>query len=185
MENTSWMDEVAQNEMTGDLMKQLQEQTAKLRELEFAMMAAEDAYNQAKDAFTEYATKILPDLYLRNGIDSMTTTDGKTVRIVTKTSASIKKGSDQGATSKRQIAEWLRKHDGAHLIKQQNVVDGQATQMLVDAGIPFRADMDINTNSLKAFIVGALGQTGSPATITADDLPQGLSFYQWSQAEVS
>lgn len=177
-----WME--AEKTALEPVMEQLRKQSETLRELEFAMMAAEDAYEQAKARFTEYATKTLPQLYLDNGIDSLTLSDGKTIRIATKTRASILKGADNGKTSKALIGKWLREHDGENLITSTITVDEQAKPMLNKVGIPYSEDMDINTNSLKAFIVGALGQSGSPATITMDDLPKGLSFYQWQQAEV-
>lgn len=177
-----WMEQIGPEET---VMAQMQAQAKELTRLEFEMMAAEDAFNRAKAAFTEYATKTLPELYLRNGIDSLTTSEGKTIRIVTKTRASIKKGADNGKTSQQQIGAWLRKHGGEALIKSKINVDSQAVPRLQEAGVPYEEVIDINTNALKSFIVGALGQSGSPATITADDLPEGLSFYQWQQAEIS
>lgn len=183
MSDTSWMTQ--ENQPAGQLMAEIQKQTEELRRLEFEMMAAEDAFEKAKKAFNDFAIKTLPDLYLTNGITSMSTPDGATISIVTKTSASIKKGSDQGKTSKQSIAKWLREHNGENLIKSECHVASEARHLLEETGIPYEETMDINTNSLKAFVIDALGQNGSPATITPDDLPQGLSFYQWNQAEVS
>lgn len=176
--------EYLESEDTGTVVESLKASADKLTELEFNMLAAEEAYNSAKAAYTEYATKVLPEAMLSQGVDLISTTQGLQIRVVTKTSASIKKGSDNGATSKNKIGAWLRTHNGENLIKSECIVDTAAKHLLEESGVPFKETMDINTNALKAFIIDALGQNGSPATITLDDMPEGLSFYQWNQAEV-
>ena len=179
--------EEMKNEPTQDVLVALRKQSETLRQLEFEMMAAEDAYKQAQARYTEFATKVLPEMYLSAGVDSLTTSDGKMIRIVTKTSASIKKGTDNGKTSKQLIAKWLREHNGEALIKNEFIVPASQKELLVKYGIINEEIVDVNTNALKKFLTDALGQGGSPATITQDELPSNtaLSFYQWNQAEVS
>lgn len=179
----SWMEEV--DTTNPQLLKEVQEQTQKLLQLEYEMMVAEDAYNQAKQRYTEYATKELPEKYLSAGISSLTTPEGRTIRIVTHTRASIKKGKDDGRSAKQSIAAWLRQHGGDNLIKSECIVDPEAKHLLVEVGVPFEEVTDINTNSLKAFIIDGLGQNGAVATLNVSDLPEGLSFYQWNQAETA
>ena len=43
----------------------------------------------------------------------------------------------------------------------------------------------MNTNSVKAFVLDQLGQKGSPATITTEDLPKGLNFFQFDEMEIT
>ena len=55
---------------------------------------------------------------------------------------------------------------------------------LKDAGITFEKVDTMNTNSVKAFVLDELGQKGNPATITKEDLPKGLNFFQYDEMEV-
>ena len=53
------------------------------------------------------------------------------------------------------------------------------------AGVIYEEQTTMNTNAVKAFLLDQLGQKGSPATITKEDLPHGLNFYQFDEMEVT
>lgn len=169
----SWMEEV-EPETDPKIMVKLQQASEKLRQLEYEMMVAEDAYNQAKAAFTAYATKELPEAYLAYGIQSMSLADGTVINIKRHTTASIKKGQEQS------VVDFLRVHQGEHLIKGELAVSVNDLSALKRAGIPFEEKTTVNTNSLKAFVLDEMGQ----GRINEGDLPSGLRWYQWDQAEV-
>lgn len=166
------------------LLQQINKDCDKLVELKMQMMLAEEKFEAAKKAYNDFAVKQLPQLFKNNGMDSISMRDGTMVRIVTKTRASILKGSDDGKTSKEKVAKWLREHKAEHLIKEQLIVPQSQLDALKEAGITFQEDMSINTNSLKALIIDMLGQNGGTPVINNDDLPEGLSFYQWNEAEI-
>lgn len=181
MNNTDWMDGEVKPDY--NVMQQMNEFAQRLRQLDFEMMEAEEAYNKAKAKRDEFATKVLPEYFTANGMSSIKCQDGVRIDIVTQTRASIKKGKDDGETAKANIAKWLRSHNGEGLIKSICQVPSSEIAKLQQAGIIFQEKTDINTNSLKAFIIDALGQNGSPATITQQDIPDGLSFFQWNEAK--
>ena len=66
--------------------------------------------------------------------------------------------------------------------------DIENLQSQVDAlkanNIIYEEKTTMNTNSVKAFLLDQLGQKGSPATITKEDLPKGLNFYQFDEMEI-
>lgn len=166
------------------LLQQINTDCDKLVELKMQMMLAEEKFEAAKKAYSDFATKQIPQLFKNNGLDMIATASGTRVRIVTKTRASILKGQDDGRTSKEIIAKWLREHDADHLIKEQLICPQSQLEALKQAGITFQEDMNINTNSLKSLIIDMLGQNGGVPVINKDDLPEGLSFYQWDEAEI-
>lgn len=166
------------------LLHQIRTDCDQLIELKAQMDLAEERFKQAKKAYDTFACQQLPHLFKNNGLDSISTTNGLHVRIVTQTRASIKKGSDEGLSSKQEIGKWLHKLGAEHLISSQCIVPSSQKEKLTASGVIFQEKVDINTNSLKAFICDQLGQKGSPATITLQDIPKSISFFQWDEAIV-
>ena len=181
MSDTSWMDEVTPEQEGASMLKNMNKYIDELMRLKWLAEEAEEKARKARQAYETYARATLPDVFKLNGISVIEGNNGTKIKIVTKTSASLKKD----ANAKKTVCDWLRKHNGERLIKEELIVDSLNKETLKQAGIAFEEDVSVNTNSLKAFIIDALGQNGSPATISRDDIPQGLNFYQWDEAEVS
>lgn len=150
----------------------LTEQADALQKLEFQMLEAEENFNKLKAKFLATARSVA-ETFAMNGIDELTTTSGIRYRVETVSQCSIKKD------AKRNVAKWLREHGADHLVKEQCIVPVSQKQKLDAEKIIYEEDVDCNTNSVKAFLLGALGQKGSPATITMDDLPNGLTLFQY------
>lgn len=165
---------------TSSLMDNVNQYVARLRQLQFEMIEAEEAYRQAKLAFDNFSRKTVPDIFKMNGLDAIMTENGQKVAVVTKTTCSLKKGD-----GKKSAIEWLRQHNGEALIKEKCIVPIEELSKLESNGIIFERDTDVNTNSVKAFLLDALGQKGSPATIEKEDIPEGISFYQWDEMEIT
>lgn len=178
MEN--FLDTVSQTDPM--LLQQVRNDCDKLLQLKFQMEMAEENFKKAQKAYVDFATKQLPEKFKANGIDILGC-GNVNIRITTKTRASILKGKDDGATSKANIAKWLRERGYDEYIKEQLIVPQSQLDACKAAGISFQEDMDINTNKLKALVIDLLGQNGSPALINKDEIPEGLSFYQWDEAE--
>ena len=171
--------ENTQEQVSSNLMESIQQNVKELRRLEWEMMEAEEEFNKKKAAFESYSRKVMPDIFKLNGLNSLVLDDGNVVSVVTKTSASVKKD------SKKDVCDWLRKHNGENLVKETLQVPTSCKDALAAAGIDFSVIQDVNTNALKAFLLDALGQKESPAIITTDDLPQGLTWYQWDEMEIT
>jgi hypothetical protein len=173
--------EDVQIEQTSTLMAQIKEHVKTLRAKQWAMMEAEQAFEDAKKAYLDYSRNVMPDLFKMNGLDLLQMDDGSIVRVVTKTNCSINKNDADRAN----VAKWLRNHNGAELVKSECIVPTSQKEKMDAAGVIYQEETTMNTNAVKAFLLDQLGQKGSPATITKEDLPQGLNFYQFDEMEVT
>lgn len=167
-------------EQTAGLMAQIQEHVKKLRSLQWDMIQAEEAFMKAEKAYNDYSRTVMPDLFKMNGLDALTMDDGSVVRVVTKTNCSINKND----IDKANVAKWLREHGAPQLVKSECIVPPSQVEKLKAANIIYQEETTMNTNSVKAFILDQLGQKGAPATITKEDLPKGLNFFQFDEMEI-
>ena len=167
-------------EQTAGLMAQIKEHVEKLRSMQWKMIEAEEAFKAAEEEYLKYSRTVMPDLFKMNGLDMLQMEDGSIVRVVTKTNCSINKND----TDRNNVAEWLRSHNGEELVKAECIVPVSQEDAMRQAGIIFEEKTTMNTNAVKAFLLDQLGQKGSPATITKEDLPKGLNFYQFDEMEV-
>lgn len=167
-------------EQTAGLMAQIQEHVKKLRALQWAMIQAEEAFKQAEKEYNDYSRTVMPDLFKMNGLDALTMDDGSVVRVITKTNCSINKNDIDRAN----VAKWLREHGAPQLVKSECIVPPSQVEKLKAANIIYQEETTMNTNSVKAFILDQLGQKGAPATITEEDLPKGLNFFQFDEMEI-
>lgn len=168
-------------EQTSNLMKQIQEHVAKLKKLKWDVELATEALKKAQDAYDDFSQHVLPDLFKMNGLDMLKTDDGAIVRVITTTRCSINKND----ADKQNVAEWLRNHNGEALVKSECICPSSQLDALKRAGIIYQEETTMNTNAVKAFLLDQLGQKGSPAVISKEDLPKGLNFYQYDEMEIT
>lgn len=168
-------------EATSNLMAQIQEHVKKLRGLQWKMIEAEEAFKAAEREYLDYSRNVMPDLFKMNGLDGLRLEDGSMVRVITKTQCSINKNDKDRET----VAQWLREHGADNLVKSECIVPSSQIEKLKANAITYEEEMSLNTNSVKAFVLDQLGQKGSPATITKDDLPKGLNFFQFDEMEIT
>lgn len=167
-------------EQTSNLMKQIQDHVKQLRALQWKMIEAEEAFKTAEKEFNEYSRNVMPDLFKMNGLDMLRMDDGSVVRVVTKTNCSINKND----SDRNNVATWLRDHGAGQLVKSECIVPPSQIEKLKAASIIYQEETSMNTNSVKAFIIDQLGQKGAPATISKEDLPKGLNFFQFDEMEI-
>ena len=168
-------------EQTSNLMKQIQEHVAKLKKLKWDVELATEALDKAQKAYDDFSQHVLPDLFKMNGLDMLRTDDGAIVRVITTTRCSINKND----ADRQNVAEWLRNHNGEALVKSECVCPSSQLDALKKAGIIYQEETTMNTNAVKAFLLDQLGQKGSPAVISKEDLPKGLNFYQYDEMEIT
>lgn len=168
-------------EQTSNLMAQIKQHVKHLRELQWAMIEAEENYKNAEKAYLDYARKEMPDLFKMNGLDSLQMEDGAKVRVVTKTQCSINKNS----VDRENVANWLREHNGSSLINSECIVPSSQIEALKQNGIIYQEETTMNTNAVKAFLLDQLGQKGNPAVISKEDLPKGINFFQFDEMEIA
>lgn len=150
----------------------LTQQADALQMLEFQVQEAEEKLAALKAQYIA-ASRSAAEAFAMNGIDELVTSNGVRYRVETVTQCSIKKD------AKACVANWLKEQGAEHLVKEQCIVPVSQRPALEQAGIIYQPDVDCNTNAVKAFLLGALGQKGSPATITREDIPQGISLFQY------
>lgn len=175
------LDFLGQAEPTASAMEEVQGYVSKLRDLQKVMLDAEVAFETAKAQYEEYSRRVVPEIFLKNGVDLIKTSDGAKVAVVTKTSCSINKNDKD----KNYVAQWLRDHNGADLVKTELKVDESYRQVLEANGVSFEAKTEMNTNKVKAWLLDQLGQKGGTAQIDVNEIPKEVHFYQWNEMEVS
>jgi hypothetical protein len=173
--------EDVQVEQTANLMAQIKEHVKVLRQKQWEMMEAEEAFKKAEAAYLNYSRTVMPDLFKMNGLDLLKMDDGSIVRVVTKTTCSINKNDEDKAN----VAKWLRAHNGEDLVKSECIVPSSQKEKMDAAGVIYQEETTMNTNAVKAFLLDQLGQKDSPAMITKEELPKGLNFYQFDEMEVT
>lgn len=173
--------EDVQVEQTANLMAQIKEHVKVLRQKQWAMMEAEEAFKKAEADYLNYSRTVMPDLFKMNGLDLLKMDDGSIVRVVTKTTCSINRNDADRAN----VAKWLREHNGEDLVKSECIVPTSQKEKMEAAGVIYQEETTMNTNAVKAFLLDQLGQKDSPAMITKEELPKGLNFYQFDEMEVT
>ena len=149
-----------------------------LMRLRKEFLDAEEKYKQAKAAFEDYSREVLPDIMRQNGVYSVTTEDGLVANMTTKTHVNVTKSKID------KVCQWLSQNGGDFLIKRQYVVPKNVAEKLMDDGVDCAELTDVNTNSLKSFLLDKLGQrTGSVPDITVDQIPDGINFFQYDEVE--
>lgn len=148
-----------------------------LMRLRQEFLDAEEKYKQAKAAFEDYSREVLPDIMRQNGVYSVTTEDGLVANMTTKTHVNVTKSKMDA------VCQWLSKNGGDFLIKRQYVVPQNVAVKLMDDGIDCAELSDVNTNSLKSFLLDKLGQRTGPQDITVDQIPDGINFFQYDEVE--
>lgn len=141
------------------------------------LTAAEEAYKKAKRQYTDFNEKVLTDMMALNGITSLKLTNGLTATVVTKTNVHVNKENMQ------KVTEWLAENDGEHLVHREMVVPEDRKELLQTLKIPFEEVTNVNTTSLKSFLLDRLGQKGGYAYINKENIPEGISFYQHDVVE--
>jgi hypothetical protein len=145
-----------------------------LKELKLKMLKAEAEYDAAKKEYEYYSSVILPTEMLNAGVSRVDLADGGVMSYERKWYISPNKNEKDKAT----IAEWLRAHDGEHLIKERAAVDKAQFDKLKASGIPYVEVSDFNSNSLKAFLKDKIGASGGMAQLQITDIPPEIHFQE-------
>lgn len=161
-------------------MEEVNQQVQQLTKLKWAVEEAQEALKNAEQAYDRFVKETFCQVFRANGLESLVLADGRRINVVTKTTCSINKNDKD----KLNVAEWLRQHNGSELVKSELHVTPEHKSQLDAMGIPNEETTTMNTNAVKAFLLDQLGQKGSPAQISIDELPKGINFYQYDDVEI-
>lgn len=162
------------------LMKEINDNVQRLTALRWKVEEAQEALKQAEIAYDKFVKETFCQVFRANGLESLKLEDGRRINVITKTTCSINKNDKD----KEAVAKWLREHNGGTLVKSELHVTSEHKAQLDAIGIPNEETTTMNTNAVKAFLLDQLGQKGSPAQISIDELPKGLNFYQYDDVEI-
>lgn len=169
----NWLDE---QPVDATALSEVKQVVAKWRELREALAKAEFEYTQAKNLYDAFVKTDMVEKLRTNGVETLGLADGSRLEVVQQTKCSIKKDK----ASKAQVASWLREHDADNLVKSQLIVMPSQKEKLEQMGIAFDEEVSMNTNSVKAFILGEMRMNN----IQTEDIPSGISWYQWDDIAV-
>lgn len=175
------VDETMFDDVTPPVMsEQVRKAIAKYQTLRLAVVKAEAAFKKATAEYEKFAREDLVNEFGNAGLAAVMMDDGSIISIENVTRCSLNKN----PADKENVVKWLREHDAGNLVKSECIVPATRIQELRMASIPFKEDVSINTNSVKAFLLDALGQKGAPATISVEDIPKGIGWFQYKEATV-
>ena len=156
------------------VLKNLADMGERLKTLRLNMLNKEAEYEH-------FANVILPQEMFSVGLTSLTLANGGQINVQHKYYCQPNKND----ADRKTMSDWLRKNQGEHLIKSIANVDAADVDKLKDSGIPFTEKNDINTNSLKAFLMDGLGLKGGVQKFTVEDIPACIHFQEVSFAELT
>lgn len=170
---SEWLDNVSlDNTAMGEVKKTI----AEWRRLRGEVIKAEAALAMAQHLYDEYVKATAVPILKANGIEEMKLSDGTQIVVAQQTKCGVKKDE----ASRKQVAEWLEKVGAGDLVKSQLIVMESNEDTLRKLGVPYDKEVSMNTNSIKAFVLGEMRVNN----LTAEDLPKGLSWYQWEDIKV-
>lgn len=170
MNKADWLDEVGADKTA---MVEVKAVIDKWRELRFKLDNAEAVMAEAKKQYDEYV-KTVSSTLRQNGLEALKLEDGSMLEVVEQVRCSITKD------GRNAVADWLRNKGAEQLVKSQLVVDASHKQQLEEEGIAYDEEVSMNTNSVKAWVKGEM-QMG---TVGLNDLPKGLSWFQYDEVRV-
>lgn len=141
-----------------------------------AKLAAEMALEIAKEQYDKQVKDFAQWLQF-NGLESVTDNDGLNVSVVTNVRCSLKKD----AQSKHQVRDWLNERGMGTLVSETLVVPQSYKEVLDREKIAYDEDLSMNTNQVKAYVKAELDS----GNIELQDIPEGLSWFMYSDLKVS
>jgi hypothetical protein len=155
------------------LMQDLLAKIKVMRELDFTAMELEEKAKKARQAFDEYKAKTVVTAMQATGFTTLKDDNGLTISLENKYYLNPNKND----ADRKIINDWLKKYGGDHLLKHQGIVPEAELDKLKENNIPFDDKIDVNTNSLKSFVLDLLGyKKGGAAKIELKDIPDCMHF---------
>lgn len=162
------------------VLRYLVEMGEQLKKLKAKQLELEAEAEAAKKAYEHYANVILPSEMHSCGVDSISLTSGG--------SLSIKHNyycqPNKNAADRAIIAQWLRDHNGGHIIQHDATVSAEDMNKLTDSNIPFIENTTVNTSRLKSFLKDGIGATTGVQQFTIDEIPACMHFQEVTTVEL-
>lgn len=167
-----WLDEVKAD---GTAMAEVNAMVSKLRTAQFAMDNAEQVFINLKNEYQKIVQEVC-QCFRNNGLEALQCSDGHSIQITSNVRCSIKKDD----ASKKEVARWLRDRGMDNLVKSELIVMPSQKQKLDSIGVAYDETLDMNTNSVKAYVRGEL----DCGTLDRTEIPQGLSWFEYDDVVI-
>lgn len=162
------------------VLKNLSAMGETLKELNLAMLKAQEKADRAKKAYEHYANVIIPQEMFSAGIDSISLATGGRLTVKRNFYCQPNKNEED----RKKIVKWLRENGGGHLVKHDATVAAVDMEKLEKSGIPFAENTSVNTTSLKAFLKDKIGATTGVQQIAVEDIPACIHFQEVTTVEL-
>lgn len=156
------------------VLKNLSDMGEHLKQLKQKMIEAEALFDEAKKSYEHYANVVLPQEMFSVGIDSVSLASGG--RLTVKRNFYCQP--NKNVEDKKKIVEWLRSHNGGHLVEHDATVSADDFDRLSESGIPFIENTVVNTNKLKSFLKDGIGATTGVQQFGIDEIPVCVHFQE-------
>jgi hypothetical protein len=161
-------------------MKQLTTAAKHLNELREEYERKEQEAEEAKKRYASFKHETMPQMMAMAGVSAVTDDQGREYKLVTKYHCSPNKNEDD----KLLMRHWLQNYGGDHLVKRQAIVDGHLIEKLLQWNIPHKEETNVNTMSLKAWLIDQIGGKGGQVRIQPEEIPKIFHFIGLPEVEI-
>ena len=156
------------------VLKNLADMGEHLKELKQKMLEAEALFDAAKKDYEHYANVVVPQEMFSVGIDSVSLASGGKLTV----KHNFYCQPNKNVEDRKKIVEWLRSHNGGHLVEHDATVSSEDFNKLEASGIPFIENTVVNTNKLKSFLKDGIGATTGVQQFSIDEIPACVHFQE-------
>lgn len=164
-------------EVTDDVLKELSGKIESLQGVRQELDFLEEQMKELQKRERALSMEEIPELLLSRGLSEVKLESGAKVAIKENLSANVPKN----PLARNKVLRWLQEHNGEDLIKQELKVEEpelHVIEYLKTKGVVFSNELNVNTNSFKAFLREQLGmKKGSLQRIEIGDIPKEASPY--------
>lgn len=163
------------------VLKNLSQMGEQLKSLRQKMLEDEAKAEQSKKEYEHYANVIIPQEMFSAGVNSISLASGGTLSI----KHNFYCQPNKNAEDRKKIVEWLRAHNGGHIIEHDATVASEDFDKLSETGIPFIENTVVNTAKLKSFLKDGIGATSGVQQFTIEDIPACVHFQEVTTVDLS
>ena len=164
-----------------NVLKNLSQMGEQLKALKQKMLEAAELAEAAKKEYEHYANVVVPQEMFSAGVDSLSLASGGTLSI----KHNFYCQPNKNAEDRKKIVEWLRSHNGGHIVEHDATVSAEDFDKLSETGIPFIENTVVNTARLKSFLKDGIGATTGVQQFTIEDIPACIHFQEVTTVEVN
>lgn len=163
------------------VLKNLTKMGEHLKDLKVKMLASAAQAEADKKEYEHYANVVVPQEMFSAGVESITLASGGMLSI----KHNFYCQPNKNAEDRKKIVEWLRAHNGGHIIEHDATVSSEDFDKLSDTGIPFIENTSVNTARLKSFLKDGIGATTGVQQFTIEDIPACIHFQEVTTVEIN